>query len=704
VFIWLVVNPVSGSRFRYRCGSALLSVVCDCMRPWDPRTPTTPQLLRWCCRGRRGKSKAPNFKYDGPVSVIRLELDASDERVRGRLERQWAAVFQLRRALQRDAADRCRVYWAAHHERARDPKALRGRLGLPRKGIEAAAKAHIEASGWMRDHLTKAVGLHVADEVWETIDRHLFADSSGRRHGPPRIGSWWDFTRIPGRARSHTKATPTWETYRLVGTLDGHLGAYRHPGLPASVSNTAAAAARPAGSSILAQPARLPAPPRPASGWWADHNGVLAVVFTGLPAGDLVMPVRLPQGAGRWARLGHFLADPDIWHKIDMVRVRDRRAPGGWRYYAHLLVHQAGYQSLSTQARRAQIPDDRRAGIDANVSNLAVASFPVAGPEQLVVDQVGCTPEQRQAAEKAARWARDRQRALDRSRRNTNPDQYGPSARQTARTARRAATGLSPKQGVNPGGPRHARADQRPLRGYRHDTLSRRYRTIRADHAAASRSASQAKHARAQHVAVRIVAAHGNTMTVQDCRISSWARLWGKRIAVFSPGMLVTAMARECAATGGRLHRAGTRCTALSTACAVCGFPRLSPSAPTTARTAGCGPTAMSPPRCWRPACSSPIPMIRAPRGSTSNLPTPCGRGWPPRKSGRAQSTGTSHRPHQRPDRPGPAATTRWPLLSKQHSAHPRTDQATSLDVAGAAEKGSFPSCLALHDPLRVNS
>jgi hypothetical protein len=536
----------------------------------------------------RGKSKAPNFKYDGPVSVIRLELDASDERVRGRLERQWAAVFQLRRALQRDAADRCRVYWAAHHERARDPKALRGRLGLRRKGIEAAAKAHIEASGWMRDHLTKAVGLHVADGVWETIDRHLFADASGRRHGPPRIGSWWDFTRIPGRARSHTKATPTWETYRLVGTLDGHLGAYRHPGMPASVSNTAAAAGRPAGSSILAQPARLPTPPRPASGSWADHNGVLAVVFTGLPAGDLVMPVRLPQGAGQWAHLGHFLADPDIWHKIDLVRVRDRRAPGGWRYYAHLLVHQVGYQSPSTQARRAQIRDDRRAGIDANVSNIAVASFPVAGPEQLVVDQVGCTPEQRQAAEKAARWAQDRQRALDRSRRNTNPDQYGPSARQAARAARRAAAGLSPKQVVNPGGPRHARADQRPLRGYRHDTLSRRYRTIRADHAAASRSASQAKHARAQQVAVRIVAAHGNIITVEDCRISSWARLWGKRIAVFSPGMLVTALARECAATGGRLHRAGTRSTALSQHC-LCGVRVPKPLAERTHDCPHCG-------------------------------------------------------------------------------------------------------------------
>jgi hypothetical protein len=268
---------------------------------------------------RRGKSKAPNFKYDGSVSVIGLELDVSDPVVRQRLERHWVAVFRLRRALQRDAAHRCRAYWAAHREREADPKGLRERLGLSRKGIEAAAKNHIEASGWMRDHLTKAVGLHVADEVWETVDRHLFADASGRRHGPLRIGSWWEFTRIPGRARSHTKATPVWETYRLVGTLDGHLGAYRHPQLPAAVSTGCAAAAQPAGSSILAQPNHLAAPPRPDSGKWADYCGALAVVFTGLPGGDVVLPVRLPQGAGQWPHLAHFLADPTVWHKIDLV-------------------------------------------------------------------------------------------------------------------------------------------------------------------------------------------------------------------------------------------------------------------------------------------------------------------------------------------------------------------------------------------------
>jgi hypothetical protein len=537
---------------------------------------------------RRGKSKAPNFKYEGPVSVIPLELDVSDPAVRRRVERHWEAAFRLRRALQRDAQHRCRAYWAAYHQRDADPKGLRERLGLSRKGIEAAAKNHIEASGWMRDHLTKAVGLHVADEVWETADRHLFADASGRRHGPPRIGSWWDFTRIPGRARSHTKLKPVWETWRLVGTLNGHLTTYRHPQLPASVATGIAAAAQPAGMSILAQPTRLRAPDKPASGSWLGHDGALAVVFTGLPGGDLVLPVRLPQGAGQWAHLAHFLADPAAWHKIDLVRVRDRKAPGGWRYYAHLLVHQAGYQSPDTRARRAEIPTDRRAGVDVNVSNLALASFPDGHPEQLALSQIGHTDEQQQAAARAANRARARQKALDRSRRSTNPDQYGPSPRQAARATRRAERGLAARQITNPGGPRHARADRVPLRAYRHDRLSRGYHLTRADHAVEARGTSQAKHARAYNMAARIVATHGNTITVEDCSISTWARVWGKRIALFSPGMLVAALKRECQATGGRLSRVGTRSTALSQHC-LCGTRVPKTLAQRTHECAACG-------------------------------------------------------------------------------------------------------------------
>jgi hypothetical protein len=154
-----------------------------------------------------------------------------------------------------------------------------------------------------------------------------------------------------------------WETYRLAGSLDGHLAAYRHPQTPSSVSTAAAAVARPRRTSILVQPARLSTPLRPTSGGWAAHHGVLAVVFTGLVGGDLVLPVRLPQGAGQWAHLSHFVADPSVWHKINLVRVRDRKAPGRWRYYAHLPVHQAGYQAPGTRARRAEIPCGRRAGV-----------------------------------------------------------------------------------------------------------------------------------------------------------------------------------------------------------------------------------------------------------------------------------------------------------------------------------------------------
>jgi len=79
--------------------------------------------------------------------------------------------------------------------------------------------------------------------------------------------------------------------------------------------------------------------------------------------------------------------------------------------------------------------------------------------------------------------------------------------------------------------------------------------------------------------------------------------------------------------------------------------------------------------RRWPPASISSTQPTRAPRGSITNLPTPYRRGWHPSKSGVAQSTGTSHQRHQMPDRPGPAATNRWPLLSTRHSTYPRTDQ-----------------------------
>ena len=656
---------------------------------------------------RRGKSKAPNFKYDGPVAVIRLELDLADEHTRWRLQRQWEAVFRLRRALQRDAATRCRVYWAAHHERAEDPKALRERLGLSRKGIEAAAKRHIEASGWMRDHLTKAVGLHVADQVWETVERHLFADSSGRRHGPPRVGSWWDFTRIPGRARSHTKDQPTWETYRLAGILDAHLDTYRHRQLPAGVSTAQVAAGQPVGTSILAQPARLRLPSRPASKSWWDHDGGLAVVFTGLPAGDLVMPVRLPQGGGQWPHLAHFLAEQHSWHKIDLVRVRDRKAPGGWCFYAHLLIHGRRYQSPSTIARRAEIPAGRRAGVDANVSNVSVASFPDHRPQGLVVGRVDCTPAQHKAAAGADKETRARHKALDRSRRNTNTDQYGPSVRQHKRAERRTAAGLPTRQVSNPGGARHSRGDGVPLRAYRHDTLSGRYQRTRCDHGAAARRTSQAKQARAAQVAAQIVATHGNTITVEDCRIATWARLWGKRIALFSPGMLVTALDHECHATGGQFYRAGTHTTAMSQHC-LCGA-RVAKTL--KQRTHHCGHCGLHGDRdIVSAALAACVELANPDDPRTAAVDYRLAHALRDGLASQQEWEGSVNR-HQSPPSPdGRSARTG----SHHHPAAASAEQAAlglppnrprqQRGRRGNSQKRQPPNCLAPHDPLRVNS
>jgi hypothetical protein len=77
--------------------------------------------------------------------------------------------------------------------RESDAKAWRRDLGLTREGMERRAYRHLERSGRLGHHVSKALVMHQADEVYETsVSRHLFADASGRRHGRPKTGTWWD--------------------------------------------------------------------------------------------------------------------------------------------------------------------------------------------------------------------------------------------------------------------------------------------------------------------------------------------------------------------------------------------------------------------------------------------------------------------------------------------------------------------------------
>ncbi|MEU1230404.1 transposase [Streptomyces sp. NPDC005828] len=506
-----------------------------------------------------------------------LPLAVTDPADLARLGRLFGAMWTVKRAVQRDARARVDAYWAAYRERTEQgAKTVRQRLGLSREALERCAYKHLEDSGHLMHHASKALAMHMADEVWNGVQRHLFAGNSGRRHGRPRVGRWHDFTRIPGRARSHT-AEKKWETFRLVGSLHGHALAYSG-----------------GGRHEVRQPRRMPKPSVPAgtvptgkataSGrpgmrkatWW-DHAGPLAVVFAGGPdsaRGDLVLPVRVPQGPGQWARVEHFLADLGRWHKVDLVRRRKASAPGGWAYEAHLMVLGPGYASPAVRRMRRHAAElDRVGGVDGNVSNLSVVSFPAGlDPDQgaPMSSEIVLTGAEKARLEKAAMKRRGRARALDRSRRATNTAQYGLSKRQRFRAEQRAAKGLPEKTVTVPGGARAARTDRVPKQAYRHDRLSNVYQDMRARQSENAASAAEYRRHRARSVAREIIIAHGPVLVVEDCDIRTWYRLWGKRLSQTTPGMLISALDVECRAADGRIVRASTWSTALSQHC-LCG-------------------------------------------------------------------------------------------------------------------------------------
>jgi len=489
------------------------------------------------------------------VCVIRLPVDVGDPVHRRAVERMYSTGFSMYRTAQRRVRSRLRAYWATRGERTRDPARLRERLRLSKKSLEYAAYADLNAAPHLRRHITKALAMNLADSVWAAAERHLFPDATGKRFGMPGVGRWYDFRRLPGRAQSHTEEHK-WESFRLHGTLAGHRAAYRST------------------SGRFFQPRRMRPVAEPKS-WWR-YEGPLALVFSGLPDGTLILPIRLPSAPSNQAILDHHLGDPSKWHKIDLVRTRDPSVLGGWRYEAHLMVLAAPYASPATRAAReaaAIAGTGRCGGIDVNVSNVTIASH--ENEDDLRVTRVVRGAKARTRAHRRARQERRRLRALDRSRRAANAAQYELSKRQAKRARRREAAGLRPVQ-VIPAGPRKAGSDGKPLQAYWRDTLTQGYRRKRAERAAAAASAARARKADARTTAKRVVAEHGFRFVVEDVSPRTWFKRWGRALAAATPGMLVSAIEHEAnvvaaiANQRGGLARASTRTTALSQHC-LCG-------------------------------------------------------------------------------------------------------------------------------------
>ena len=188
-----------------------------------------PASVSTDARGRfRGQGKHPLCQRPEQVSVIVLPLVVDGDRQRRRLEKLFAAMHSIKPALQLDVRKRLRAYWASPRRLQQDRAEWREQLGLTREGLERRAFRHLQGSRWLLSHLSKALAMHQAAEVWAGVARHLFGAGEGRRSGMPRVGSYWDYLRIPGRARSQHH-----------GAQVGDLPPLRHPGgapgrLPAS--------------------------------------------------------------------------------------------------------------------------------------------------------------------------------------------------------------------------------------------------------------------------------------------------------------------------------------------------------------------------------------------------------------------------------------------------------------------------------------
>ncbi|WP_204006457.1 zinc ribbon domain-containing protein [Virgisporangium aurantiacum] len=212
-----------------------------------------------------------------------------------------------------------------------------------------------------------------------------------------------------------------------------------------------------------------------------------------------------------------------------------------------------GHTSAAVLTRRQTAGQiKRRGGVDVNVSNLSVVSLPTdSDPDPgerasgLMASRVACARQPDEALTVERLRQRRRNRALQRSRRASNPTQYRLSKRQQRRADRRHAAGLAAVQVMVPGGPRLVDTAGVPVRAYRRDDLSNTYRSLRGRVAVNGAARTAAGRTRARTTAAALVAVHGPDLTVEDSDIRNWARRWGRRLHIFTPGMLLNALKHE---------------------------------------------------------------------------------------------------------------------------------------------------------------
>ena len=344
-------------------------------------------------------------------------------------------------------------------------------------------------SRWIGEHVPSSSALVHATQVWKSFAAHLF-----RGAGRPRVPRLWDKRVLLGYFRYVGRAEPTPEEMR-----------------EAAVKGRTPPRARSAGWSGLSLR--------------TSEDGGFAIHLH--PSRDrarhLVIPVVTQGGSDQ--REGWYLEDPTSWRQVKIVR---REIRNHFVYEAHVLCAKEPYRDPS----RYGCAPDGVVGVDLGVSSLAAVGI---GPDGTLTDAllVRTTSQELEQRRLVARQRRRTQRALERSRRATNPDAYGPDRRS------RAGRG-SQRPGIRLATSKAYRATRRALRDERRRERESRVITT-------NRTASA------------VLQRCGTNIVTEDVTVKAWQRTWGRSISYFAPSEMISALERETRFAGGSFTKVPCR-------------------------------------------------------------------------------------------------------------------------------------------------
>ena len=458
------------------------------------------------------------------VIVIPLETDKVDGEV---LAKRFEVGYLLYRAVFFEATRRLTLVreskaWQRAkrmpHTTPEETKARNNALNearlvydLDERGLRDWVKEARNSSKWMLDHIDSQTAALLSVRVWQSFEDHLM-----RGKGKPKPPKRRDFNTLEGVPRNAKNGS--WQSITIRGTFGGK--------------------------------SQVKAP----GDSWDKYEGPLVLVWNAKTGKSREIAITLktkestPQTGRAYQYQAHALENPAAWRGVKLVR---RETVVGsqlrHRYEAHLTIDGTPWRSESYQPKETT-DVGVRVGLDLGVSSLACVAATDEGIQAALL--VKAAPKDLARQEKQAKKRRRTARALERSRRNTNPTSFKRG-----------------KKGKEAAGAR--------IPGSKLD-YSVNYRKLSVKQKQQANAAARERARRIRETATQIVTELGTSLYAEDVSVRQWMSLWGKAIGSFAPSTLMKAIEEEAERHGGNLTPFPTKTTALSQTC-LCGAKRKKP-------------------------------------------------------------------------------------------------------------------------------